>query len=347
MSKQQKPKLKRVREDQVKRPREEDSSEMNAVGEASSSQKRKVDSGDAAGVEVVPPDAHASAPLDSIASASQAPSASAPSLTGKEYLKSIVKRAREAKEHHAVGGTHMDPTLFANDPIYRIIKQSHRSDVIEILKCKFGPEECSRAATYFAKDFMKGPVRRLRLQMQVGMGNKGMETFLPFLQFHKDSLKVLDLSRNQLNADDVLTLCDALELSTNKSLEVLDLSYNRKIGNEGAFLLFQRLRTNSNIRAVILKSISLDDAGGEMLSTLIWARPLPSKDNSNEALDHFPMAEKDKYNFFVNLNENCIGAIGVKALRRLLPDHVSLTVVKQRIILAKGNRERNQADGNQ
>lgn len=258
----------------------------------------------------------------------------------------------------------LNSELLATDAIYRILHSTHRSDVIEFTKCVLGDTECSRLAQYLQDEYTHSGLRSLKLQLGVEM-SRGFHRMLPALTLHRTTIRRLDLSRNRLNADDVLTLCRALGLSSSSpssllgasgassstgtpavlsSLELLDLSWNRKIGNAGAQLLLHTLRDNAVIRAVILKSISIDDEGAKQIAPLLWSRPFPqtrqeqerraigSKGSAEESLlDHFPMSHRSSFDFFLNLNENCIGAVGVMALRRELPGHVSLTVVQQHV----------------
>lgn len=284
-------------------------------------------------------------------------------LTPEQYLAKIKQRVKQVNKGGSAGSGLVDMKLLSTDAIYRIIHHSHRSDVVEIVKCKLGEAECERAVLYLNKEYMAAAVRRLRLQLLVPMV-KGIDAFLPFFAHHRKTLRLLDLSRNRLNADDVLTLSDTLGLSEPSvcSLEVLDLSYNRTIGNAGATQLLRCIERNTVIRAVILKSVSITDEGAHGIAFYLRSRPVPSDssvpDEASEAVlmarkgdgwkdtmmqhaklhgDYYSSANvgSGKCNFFLNLNENLIGSTGVIALRRGIPDYVSLTIVKQHIVRDK------------
>ncbi|RNF21443.1 hypothetical protein TcG_02791 [Trypanosoma cruzi] len=224
-----------------------------------------------------------------------------------------------------------------SDPIYRIMHVLPRSDVLEIVKCRFGREECERAASYFDDSFMKNPLRHLRLQVGCDRPT-GLYLFFPKLHYHRGSLRLLDLSRNDLDEDDVATLTQLLDLCGDSPshsgfsvLEVLDLSYNRRIGNRGALFLLSALRHNDRIRAVILKGISVDDTGAVAVAPFLRQRPFPRMpDDDDEAVTFQETSLRRPPTFFLNFNENRIGAVGTEVLGKGLPAHVSLTVSKQR-----------------
>ncbi|CUG93046.1 leucine-rich repeat protein, putative [Bodo saltans] len=261
-------------------------------------------------------------------------------LTEEEYLKKVSGRKSRHDAVAETGGVNM--RLLATDPVYRILHHSHRSDVVEVVKCKFGEAECERAAKYLRDEFTAGPVRRLRLQLNVTGAELYMGRFFPFFSKHALSLRLLDLSRNQLTADDVVVLARTLKLSTaNRSLEVLDLSCNRDIGNQGAAVLMSSISKSETIRAVILKHISLDDEGARMVAPYLASRPhpLPSpslqvKAGDAAILNGYQWTGNDQHrghcNFFLNLNENCLGPDSIQLLGKCLPEHVSLTVLHQR-----------------
>lgn len=249
------------------------------------------------------------------------------------------------------------------DPIYRIMHTFPRSDVLEVVRCKFAKEHCQRAAAYFDASFMQNPLRRLRLQIGCD-GPTGLHLFFPRIAFHRFALRTLDLSRNRLSADDVVTLCTALELTPHRRsrpratdegeehagssslpshyrtsvLELLDLSYNSGIGNEGAVQLMRAITSNSTIRAVQLKCIGVDDDGACALAPLLCRRPTPavagsgtSDDLTNTSATRVEASQQRMPGFFLNLNENRIGARGTTALGKGLPDFVSVTLCKQRV----------------
>jgi phage tail protein X len=123
--------------------------------------------------------------------------------------------------------------------------------------------------------------------------------------------------------------------SSGPCLEVLDLSYNTKVGNDGAVHVLRALQRCPSIRALLLKSTSVDDAGALAVSdvTRRWPRPVShcSADSSaflSSSVLRPSTASATK--FYLNLNENCIGARGTYLLGKGLPDYVSLTLAKQR-----------------
>lgn len=256
-----------------------------------------------------------------------------------------------------------------HDPIYRIMHRLPRSDVLEVVKCKFGKEHCERAAAYFKDSFMKNPLRQLKLQIGCS-GADGLHLFFPYISFHRFTLRKLDLSRNKLSSDDVVTLCDGLALTKPSSsrsaarkeataqkaasddadsgvsgehspqtsvLEMLDLSYNLDVGNAGAVYLLSALRHNTSIRAVLLVSVSIDDEGAQQLAPLLRSRPRPrsATDGTVASVNYTPghsaVTERRPYTFFLNLNHNVISAAGTMSLGRGLPDYVSVTLSKQRL----------------
>ncbi|KAH9577396.1 hypothetical protein LSM04_004449 [Trypanosoma melophagium] len=229
--------------------------------------------------------------------------------------------------------TEKSPT---SDPIYRIMHALPRSDFLEVVKCRFGPGECKRAASYFDASYMKNPLRHLRLQIGCDLPT-GLHLFFPKLYHHRSTLRLLDLSRNDMAKDDVAALTDLLNLRNNQSsseaatvLEVLDLSYNRRIGNQGALFLLNALSQNNKIRALILKGISLDDSGAVWIAPLLRQRPHPDVSVDTNNVTFQETSSQRPPNFFLNLNENRIGAAGTLELGKGLPFHVSLTLCKQR-----------------
>ncbi|ORC93647.1 uncharacterized protein TM35_000015240 [Trypanosoma theileri] len=234
--------------------------------------------------------------------------------------------------------TEKSPT---SDPIYRIMHTLPRSDFLEIVKCRFGHDECKRAASYFDVSYMKNPLRHLRLQIGCDRPT-GLHLFFPKLYHHRSTLRLLDLSRNDMDEDDVATLTDLLNLRNEKSsektttvLEVLDLSYNRRIGNCGALFLLNALSQNDQIRALILRGISLDDNGALCIAPLLRQRPQPCIPVDTDTVTFQETSSRRPPTFFLNLNENRIGAAGTRELGKGLPVHVSLTLCKQRPICNK------------
>lgn len=214
-----------------------------------------------------------------------------------------------------------------------------RSDVVEVLKCKFGTKELAKAFHYFQTHFTS-PLTKLRFQAWLSAtqllphdtANESDAVSVlatTVLGRNAKTLKTCDLSRNRLTQADVPLLIGAqgLHLSLLTNLEVLDFSYN-PIGNEGAVSLFKIIQSNASIRAVILKHCSIDDTGAEAIGDLLRSRPKPSH-NEAQLASMLYIKEAVKLMFFVNLNENRIGAVGTKSIAYKLPDFISITIVKQ------------------
>ncbi|AIN97714.1 hypothetical protein LPMP_202200 [Leishmania panamensis] len=255
-------------------------------------------------------------------------------------------------------------TELRKDPIYRIMHALPRSDVLEVVRCRFAKSHCERAAAYFDLSYMKNPLRHLRLQLGCD-GPTGIHLFFQRIAAHRHTLRVVDFSRNRLSTDDAILLCNTLGLGSAgdaatalgttrsssggvaadltvsttarasapppSSLELLDLSYNTKLGNDGAIHVVTALRHCPSIRAVILKSVGIDDDGVMAVMDVVRRWPAPTLcaySATPHALLRPPTASATK--FYLNLNENYIGARGTHVLGKGLPDHVSLTLAKQR-----------------
>jgi hypothetical protein len=258
----------------------------------------------------------------------------------RQYVKSIEQRSK--------AGATIDAELLAADPVYRIMRQTNRSDMLEIVRCKFGDAECVRAAKYGKDYYSSLPLRHVRLQLGLSL-RAGLFRMLPLLHLQRHSLRLVDLSRNVLTSQDIAPLCAALGIdddepagraSGSSQLEVLDLSCNRGIGDAGTVELFERIRRNRRLRAVILKFVGLTDDGAVRVNQYLRMRPEPLpvatvEDGAGRLDRACTLAQLETRNFFVNLNENCIGEVGIAALGKGLPDFVSLTAVKQRILAVK------------
>ncbi|KPI90502.1 hypothetical protein ABL78_0432 [Leptomonas seymouri] len=278
------------------------------------------------------------------------------------------------------------------DPIYRIMHALPRSDVLEVVRSRFAAPHCIRAAAYFDLSYMRNPLRRLRLQIGCD-GPTGLHLFFSRIAAHRHTLRVLDLSRNRLCAEDVVLLCNLLGLGvegrvaaslmpktiaigtddeetrdatacvsaspfsssslSSSCLELLDLSYNTRVGNEGALHVLRALRRCASIRAVLLKSVGVDDAGAFAMSDVVrqWPAPAPASSAESGGLLSSSILRPSTASatkFYLNLNENYIGARGTYVLGKGLPHHVSLTLAKQRPPLVKlRKRERGDAEGSE
>ncbi|KAK7198775.1 Leucine Rich repeat [Novymonas esmeraldas] len=237
------------------------------------------------------------------------------------------------------------------DPIYRIMHALPRSDVLEVVRSRLAQSHCERAAAYFDLSYTKNPLRHLRLQLGCD-GPTGVHLFFSRIAAHRETLRVVDFSRNRLTAEDAVLLCNTLGFgraapppntqtancasasaspSSSSSLELLDLSYNARLGNDGATHVLSALRRCPSVRAVVLKSVGVDDAGAASVAELVrgWPAPVP---HTNSFTPHVLLrpATASATKFFLNLNENYIGAQGTCLLGNGLPSHVSVTVSKQR-----------------
>ncbi|KAG5468705.1 hypothetical protein CUR178_01540 [Leishmania enriettii] len=265
------------------------------------------------------------------------------------------------------------------DPIYRIMHALPRSDVLEVVRSRFAQSHCVRAAVYFDLSYTKNPLRHLRLQIGCD-GPTGIHLFFRRIAAHRHTLRVVDFSRNRLGADDAVLLCNTLGLGSageaasalgdtkssgagvavdstgssavgasappSSSLELLDLSYNAKLGNDGAVHVVAALRRCPSIRAVILKSVGIDDDGAMSVADLVRRWPAPAL-CANLAPPHAPLrpSTASATKFYLNVNENYIGAHGTQALGKGLPHYVSLTLAKQRPDPARDRkRSRDESD---
>ena len=218
-----------------------------------------------------------------------------------------------------------------DDPVYRIMNRSHRSDIIEIVRCKFGPTECARMVQYFHSHFGSATIRKLRVQVFCSTSDAELGAlFRTVLPKHTSSIKILDLSRNVLSGEgDAQLLISSMTLHHNSILEVLDLSFN-PLGNKGAALLMAAIADNVYLRALILVHCDIDNDGGEVVARYLRARPRPRENETQGRVHGVSNAnEVVKAMFFVNLNRNRIGSLGCCTLGKRLPDWVSVTVVQQ------------------
>lgn len=220
-----------------------------------------------------------------------------------------------------------------------------RGDVVEVIKCKFGPKEISKALGYFRTHFTTS-LTKLRFQAWLSstqevrssdgevLGDAVTIFSQVALQRNAETLRTCDLSRNRFNSRDVPLLLglQGLALAQFSNLEVLDLSYN-PIGNTGAAGVFEAIQKNASIRAVVLKHCNIDDEGASAIGDFLRARPRPEH-NSAQKASAFYLKDEIKLMFFVNLNGNRIGAHGTRKVSYRLPDYVSVTVVGQQPVMA-------------
>ncbi|CAJ1992596.1 Leucine Rich repeat [Leishmania donovani] len=269
--------------------------------------------------------------------------------------------------------------VLRKDPIYRIMHILPRSDVLEVVRSRFEKPHCERAAAYFDLSYMKNPLRHLRLQLGCD-GPTGIYLFFRRIAAHRHTLRVVDFSRNRLSADDAVLLCNTLGLGvagdaatapgitkasspgaaadstvstaagasaqSSSSLELLDLSYNAKLGNDGAVHVVAAVRRLPSIRAVILKSVGIDDDGAIAVADVVRCWPAPAVCASS-ATPHALLrpATASATKFYLNLNENYIGARGTDVLGKGLPHYVSLTLAKQRPDPARSRKRSRDDDG--
>lgn len=264
--------------------------------------------------------------------------------------------ASPPRSSHATGKTTSAASRGAADALYRLMHALPRSDQLRIQRCRLDYALCERAATYFKEDFTAHPVRQLTLQLgcrtdapwdptaaQKGgwkPTHDGFQLLFPLIFHHAFHLKELDLSRNDLCAADIVTLCNGLGLKMpsrtgadgrtvpTPPLRLLNLSYNSRIGNAGVLELFSAIAPNPRVKAVILRCVGVDDEGAVPLARLLRERPFPAAAEGDE---YNRESEKHADSFLVNLNENRIGAAGTAALGRGLPSYVSVTLCKQMV----------------
>lgn len=277
-----------------------------------------------------------------------------------------IELTEQEKAVEAIKATLPPPTNreeLRKDPIYRIMHALPRSDVLEVVRSRFAAPHCARAAAYFDMSYTKNPLRHLRLQLGCD-GPTGLHLFFSRMAMHCHTLRVVDLSRNRLCADDVVQLCNLLGLgragdvaaaavplpavhnteretgegdrgvsaAPSSSLELLDLSYNTAIRNSGALHVLAALQHCPTIRAVMLRSVGIDDDGAAAVADLLHRWPVPRRHaNADAAAAFLRPATASATKFFANLNENYIGARGTQVLGKAVPSHVSLTVIKQRL----------------
>lgn len=225
--------------------------------------------------------------------------------------------------------------------LYRLMHKVPRSDQLQIKKCRLNYALCERAAQYFQEDFTTYPLRHLTLQVGCGSGDAsasfgvrrtGIQLFFPHIFHHKAHLRQINLSRNDLTQQDVRRLCEGLGLldqpsPTHSPLRLLDLSYNSRVGNEGALLVFRAVSRQNHLKALLLRCIGVDDAGATLIAPFLRDRPPPVTPEDCEDEGTSTCAAS----FFVNLNENRIGARGSWVLGKHLPSYVSLTLCRQNI----------------
>ena len=238
--------------------------------------------------------------------------------------------------------------LWAKDPLYRIIRALPRSDVVHIVKCKLKEADCLRGQKYIHEDCVRNEDEAARgygglkeLRLQVGCPMPMLKHFEPTLRGHRYTLRKLDLSRNVLKGmEDIDTLvewCDLGNTSGLSNIEMLDVSYNPSLGDQGVVRLMSHLSKNDVVKAVITKHCGVTDAGCVALATFLAQRPVPRLLDGSRAEPTFggqkSVATSDQ--FLLNLNNNMIGALGIVTLRRWLPDFVSLTLSDQRILPKK------------
>ncbi|CBZ30357.1 conserved hypothetical protein [Leishmania mexicana MHOM/GT/2001/U1103] len=316
----------------------------------------------------------------SAASASVATSSATPASTLANVVAlstSEQERAVEAVKETIPASASRD--VLRKDPIYRIMHALPRSDVLEVVRSRFEKPHCERAAAYFDLSYMKNPLRHLRLQLGCD-GPTGIYLFFRRIAAHRHTLRVVDFSRNRLSADDAVLLCNTLGFGVagdaatapgtakassagaavdstvsmaagasaqpSSSLELLDLSYNAQLGNDGAVHVVTAVRRLPSIRAVILKSVGIDDDGAMAVANIVRRWPAPAL-CANSATPHSLLrpVTASATKFYLNLNENYIGARGTDVLGKGLPHHVSLTLAKQRPDPAPDRKRSRDDDG--
>ncbi|KAJ9459636.1 Leucine Rich repeat [Diplonema papillatum] len=199
------------------------------------------------------------------------------------------------------------------DPILRVLKESHRGDVIKIRANNLNDENQAKIRDYVEK---QDEVTVLSIQGSIGL--KGLQRFSPILCNHAGTLTRLCLKANDFRVPAVLDLVCALELPQNKTLEVLDLSSN-PIGSEGFKVLMSNSLLNTKLAALLVAKCSIGDAGVVQSQAYIKDKRRP-----------------DGGRFYINLSQNNVGTEGHSAIVAAIPPWMSLSLTRQKppVILA-------------
>jgi hypothetical protein len=215
-----------------------------------------------------------------------------------EVTRQVEARARELRPRADLAG----------DPVWQLVHQTNRSDVVSIDRCSFSERDCAKAVAYLA------PFNSLQsLRLQLGIGGKSMSAFFTVISQCGSSLRTIDLSRNRLDAASASSI--ALLCASLPHLSSLDLSYN-PIGDEGAQGLIELLCSHPTLSVLHLRHCHLSDASARYLA---------------RGLCQIPSSRK----VFVCVSQNRIGSEGLSYLRAVPLNSVSISATSQMPRVAK------------
>eukprot|EP01059_Diplonema_ambulator_P035859 TRINITY_DN8633_c3_g1_i1.p1 TRINITY_DN8633_c3_g1~~TRINITY_DN8633_c3_g1_i1.p1 ORF type:complete len:347 (+),score=114.88 TRINITY_DN8633_c3_g1_i1:113-1042(+) len=193
------------------------------------------------------------------------------------------------------------------DPVMRELKKARRGDVVKI-RAHLLNEENQEKVRRFAEE--QDEVRVMEVQGSIGMG--GWQRLSPVVCANVGTLRRVSLRANELRVPAVLDLVCALQLPSNETLELLDLSSN-PIGNEGFKVLMSNVLHNRALQALLLSKCSITDDGVEQSQSYIQNKALPTSSR-----------------FYLNLSHNQIGPKGHTTIAASLPPWMSLSLTRQR-----------------
>jgi hypothetical protein len=208
------------------------------------------------------------------------------------------------------------PSSSKQDPVLRLVRQTHRSDVVKIDGCTFSLSDCQRAARYMSwpgtlEDVALPPGEPLKaVRLQLNVGGTGMRCFFRAFLGSRASLAKLDLSRNKLTSTDVAAVLGVF--GTDHMLQLLVLSCN-PIGDTGLGVALEWAYRSRSLESLLMEVCRISDNGAEVAKRFLLAQPPP---------------DGARY-FHLSLSRNVIGPRGLQALQGRLPDHISLTVTSQ------------------
>jgi Ran GTPase-activating protein (RanGAP) involved in mRNA processing and transport len=188
-----------------------------------------------------------------------------------------------------------------HDPVWQLVHQSKRSDVVRIDRCSFGDSECQKAIRILADyDELKD------LRLQLGIGSDTMTEFLKIIRRNATTLRHIDLSRNRLGPKTALAVAQLLpELP---KVVFLDMSFN-PVGDEGGSALLQALATHPSLRVLRLRHCWLSDPTAVCAATVLKTTSKP---------------------LTLGLGGNCIGHLGLRQLQLPLRGDVAISASDQR-----------------
>ena len=237
--------------------------------------------------------------------------------------------------------------LLATCPVFRImsgyavdeagnLKGYRRLDEMEIIRCRFGAPQVLLMDRYFQRYFASPLLSKLRLQVclepreTIEPNRTQLDVLTSVLRHHSRTLRTVDLSRNRLDGRALVEVLGerGLHAASSSALQVLDVSYNDQIGDDGASVVMESVEKNPYVRAVIMKGCNVGNDGAVAVSQYLRGRVAPQVFESGVALFDVNRGQKT---FHINLNENRIGAPGSKAIGYGIPDFVSISLCGQHL----------------